>query len=189
MRLARIAAIYKEDEGKPIRKSHNNPEVTAIYEEYLKKPLGEKSHHLLHTQLHAAGTGVGRRPAEGRGRHMGIVSTIPEKCRRCYACVRECPVKAIKVIAGQATVIAEQCIACGNCVKVCTQKAKRIEDATMLRGRRRDKSAEYVERHRSRSSPPPSPSHSRDIGPGQHRQRPAPPGILPRCGKWHSAQS
>ncbi len=63
---------------------------------------------------------------------MGIVSTIPEKCRRCYACVRECPVKAIKVIAGQATVIAEQCIACGNCVKVCTQKAKRIEDATLL---------------------------------------------------------
>jgi NADP-reducing hydrogenase subunit HndD len=49
VRLARIAAIYKEDEGKPIRKSHNNPEVTAIYEEYLKKPLGEKSHHLLHT--------------------------------------------------------------------------------------------------------------------------------------------
>ena len=63
---------------------------------------------------------------------MGIVSTIPEKCRRCYACVRECPAKAIKVIAGQATVIAEQCVACGNCVKVCTQKAKRIEDATVL---------------------------------------------------------
>ena len=63
---------------------------------------------------------------------MGIVSTIPEKCRRCYACVRECPVKAIKVIEGQATVIEQQCIACGNCVKVCTQKAKRIEDATML---------------------------------------------------------
>ncbi len=50
VRLARIAAIYKEDEGKPIRKSHNNPEVTAIYEEYLKKPLGERSHHLLHTR-------------------------------------------------------------------------------------------------------------------------------------------
>ncbi len=63
---------------------------------------------------------------------MGIVSTIPEKCRRCYTCVRECPAKAIKVIAGQATVIAEQCIACGNCVKVCTQKAKRIEDSAML---------------------------------------------------------
>ncbi|HVO40544.1 MAG TPA: NADH-dependent [FeFe] hydrogenase, group A6 [Spirochaetia bacterium] len=50
VRLARINAIYKEDEGKPIRKSHNNPEVTAIYEQYLKKPLGEKSHHLLHTK-------------------------------------------------------------------------------------------------------------------------------------------
>ena len=62
---------------------------------------------------------------------MSIVSTIPEKCRRCYACVRECPAKAIKVINGQATVIDEQCIACGNCVKVCTQKAKRIEDATL----------------------------------------------------------
>ena len=49
--------------------------------------------------------------------------------------MRECPAKAIKVIAGQATVIAEQCVACGNCVKVCTQKAKRIEDATMLVGR------------------------------------------------------
>ena len=63
---------------------------------------------------------------------MGIVSTIPEKCKRCYTCVRECPVKAIKVINGQATVIAEQCIACGNCVKVCTQIAKRIEDSSML---------------------------------------------------------
>ncbi len=50
VRKARIAAIYKEDEGKPIRKSHGNPEVKAIYEEFLKKPLGEKSHHLLHTK-------------------------------------------------------------------------------------------------------------------------------------------
>ena len=50
VRQARIAAIYKEDEGKQIRKSHNNPEVQAIYEQYLKKPLGEKSHHLLHTK-------------------------------------------------------------------------------------------------------------------------------------------
>jgi iron-only hydrogenase group A len=53
IRLARIAAIYKEDEGKPIRKSHNNPEVAAIYKEYLTKPLGEKSHHLLHTHYTA----------------------------------------------------------------------------------------------------------------------------------------
>jgi iron-only hydrogenase group A len=53
VRMARIQAIYKEDEGKPIRKSHANPEVAAIYEQYLKKPLGEKSHHLLHTRYTA----------------------------------------------------------------------------------------------------------------------------------------
>jgi len=53
VRQARINAIYKEDEGKQIRKSHNNPEVQAIYEQYLKKPLGEKSHHLLHTKYAA----------------------------------------------------------------------------------------------------------------------------------------
>ncbi len=62
---------------------------------------------------------------------MGIVSTIPEKCKRCYTCVRECPAKAIKVEGGQAMVIEERCIACGNCVKVCAQKAKRIEDSTV----------------------------------------------------------
>ena len=49
VRLKRINAIYAEDEGKPIRKSHLNPSITQIYEEYLKEPLGEKSHHLLHT--------------------------------------------------------------------------------------------------------------------------------------------
>ncbi|HOZ47051.1 MAG TPA: [Fe-Fe] hydrogenase large subunit C-terminal domain-containing protein [Candidatus Hydrogenedentes bacterium] len=60
---------------------------------------------------------------------MGIVSVIPERCKRCYACVRECPAKAIKVKEGQAFVIEDHCIACGNCVKVCSQNAKRIEDS------------------------------------------------------------
>jgi len=60
---------------------------------------------------------------------MAIVTTIPEKCKRCYTCVRECPAKAIKVEGGQAMVIEERCIACGNCVKVCAQKAKSIEDS------------------------------------------------------------
>jgi iron only hydrogenase large subunit-like protein len=49
VRKARIAAIYKEDEGKEVRASLHNPEIKLIYEKYLKKPLGEKSHHLLHT--------------------------------------------------------------------------------------------------------------------------------------------
>ncbi len=46
---ARQKAIYEEDAGKPIRKSHENPSVAKLYEDYLGKPLGEKSHHLLHT--------------------------------------------------------------------------------------------------------------------------------------------
>jgi NADP-reducing hydrogenase subunit HndD len=49
IRQARINAIYAEDEGKQLRKSHENPEVVQIYEEFLGKPLGEVSHHLLHT--------------------------------------------------------------------------------------------------------------------------------------------
>ncbi len=64
----------------------------------------------------------------GRGGAMGIVSTIPEKCKRCYSCVHACPAKAIKVEHGQAMVIEERCIACGYCVKVCAQQAKMIED-------------------------------------------------------------
>jgi NADP-reducing hydrogenase subunit HndD len=46
---ARQAAIYREDKGKAIRKSHENPFITEIYEKFLGKPLSEKSHHLLHT--------------------------------------------------------------------------------------------------------------------------------------------
>jgi iron-only hydrogenase group A len=49
IRMKRIEAIYKEDAGKPIRKSHENPEIKQIYEEYLKEPLGHLSHKLLHT--------------------------------------------------------------------------------------------------------------------------------------------
>lgn len=46
---ARFDAIYREDASKPIRKSHENPYISQLYEEYLGKPLGEKAHHLLHT--------------------------------------------------------------------------------------------------------------------------------------------
>ncbi len=49
VRKARIAAIYREDEGKEIRASHLNPAVMELYEKYLGTPLGERSHHLLHT--------------------------------------------------------------------------------------------------------------------------------------------
>jgi len=46
---ARQKAIYQEDAGKTIRKSHENPYIQKLYEEFLGKPLSEKSHHLLHT--------------------------------------------------------------------------------------------------------------------------------------------
>lgn len=46
---ARFDAIYREDASKPIRKSHENPYIAKLYEEYLGKPLGEKAHQLLHT--------------------------------------------------------------------------------------------------------------------------------------------
>ena len=48
-RLARIKAIYNEDQGMALRKSHENPAVQELYKDFLEKPLGEKSHHLLHT--------------------------------------------------------------------------------------------------------------------------------------------
>ena len=49
----RQRAIYEEDRKLPIRKSHENIYVKKLYEEYLGEPLGEKSHHLLHTTYHS----------------------------------------------------------------------------------------------------------------------------------------
>ncbi len=49
VRLKRIDGIYQADRDLPIRKSHENPAIKAIYEEFLGQPLGEKSHKLLHT--------------------------------------------------------------------------------------------------------------------------------------------
>ena len=50
IRESRIAAIYREDEGKKLRKSHENPDVQKLYAEFLGQPLGDRSHHLLHTK-------------------------------------------------------------------------------------------------------------------------------------------
>jgi NADH-quinone oxidoreductase subunit G/[NiFe] hydrogenase diaphorase moiety small subunit/NADP-reducing hydrogenase subunit HndD len=49
IRKKRALAIYAEDSGMPLRKSHQNPEIVKIYKDFLGKPLGEKSHKLLHT--------------------------------------------------------------------------------------------------------------------------------------------
>lgn len=57
---------------------------------------------------------------------VALVTTIKERCRLCYTCVRECPSKAIRINAGQAEVLANRCIGCGNCVRVCSQNAKAV---------------------------------------------------------------
>jgi iron only hydrogenase large subunit-like protein len=59
-----------------------------------------------------------------------LITTIQEKCRVCYTCVRECPAKAIRIARGRAEVIPDRCIGCGNCVRVCSQKAKVVLNQT-----------------------------------------------------------
>lgn len=49
IRTKRKTAIYEEDMGMPIRKSHENPEIVQLYADFLLEPLGQKSHELLHT--------------------------------------------------------------------------------------------------------------------------------------------
>ena len=46
---ARLKAIYAEDAGKVLRKSHENPYILKLYDEFLGKPCSDKAHHLLHT--------------------------------------------------------------------------------------------------------------------------------------------
>ena len=57
---------------------------------------------------------------------QNAVYTLINECHDCYKCVRECPVKAIKIENGHASVLSEKCIACGNCVKACPSSAKRV---------------------------------------------------------------
>jgi NADH-quinone oxidoreductase subunit G/NADP-reducing hydrogenase subunit HndD len=49
VRMKRLEAIYREDEGKSLRKSHQNEDVMTLYKEFLGHPLGHMSHELLHT--------------------------------------------------------------------------------------------------------------------------------------------
>ncbi|MBO4619055.1 MAG: iron hydrogenase small subunit [Victivallales bacterium] len=48
----RMEGLYAEDNGKPIRLSHENPDIKKLYEEFLGEPGSEKAHHLLHTVYH-----------------------------------------------------------------------------------------------------------------------------------------
>ncbi len=58
---------------------------------------------------------------------MSIIYTEKDKCRGCYACVRVCPCKAVKVVNRLVEVIPELCVNCGSCLRVCVPRAKQIE--------------------------------------------------------------
>jgi len=53
LKTVRAKALYNEDGGKALRKSHENPEIIAIYKDFLGEPGGHKSHELLHTTYSA----------------------------------------------------------------------------------------------------------------------------------------
>ena len=48
----RMKGLYSEDERKTMRMSHENPDIKALYDEFLGTPGSEKAHHLLHTEYH-----------------------------------------------------------------------------------------------------------------------------------------
>lgn len=51
------------------------------------------------------------------------------KCKDCYKCLRECPVKAIEVRNHQARIIESRCILCGHCTLICPQNAKIVHSS------------------------------------------------------------
>lgn len=57
---------------------------------------------------------------------MKILDFFPANCKNCYKCVRNCSVKAIKMIDDQAQILEDKCIACGKCFLVCPQNARNI---------------------------------------------------------------
>lgn len=57
-----------------------------------------------------------------------IIQTRQQHCQDCYKCVRHCPVKAIRIEDGSASIISELCVGCGLCVKVCPNQAKQVRD-------------------------------------------------------------
>ena len=63
----RMDGLYEADRRLPLRKSHENPEVKAIYEKFLGQPLGEKSHQLLHTHYSTTGKNHWKGGGHGHG--------------------------------------------------------------------------------------------------------------------------
>lgn len=56
------------------------------------------------------------------------VYTEPESCQDCYKCIRECPVKAVRIENNKASIINERCVYCGHCTQICPTGAKKVRD-------------------------------------------------------------
>ncbi len=56
------------------------------------------------------------------------VYTEKTECQDCFKCIRKCPVKAIEIEEGRASIASDLCIYCGHCVDVCSTKAKKVRD-------------------------------------------------------------
>lgn len=63
------------------------------------------------------------------------------KCKNCYKCLKNCPVKAIKIEDNQAKILEDRCILCGNCTLVCPQNAKSVHSEI-------DKVKELIKNHK-----------------------------------------
>jgi len=60
--------------------------------------------------------------------YQNPIYTEKTQCQDCYKCIRECPVKAIRVENGHAMVVSGLCVLCGHCVTICPAGAKRVRD-------------------------------------------------------------
>ena len=88
---------------------------------------------VMHHAVDAAGVRGAARPPVRRGRPrmnaLQPIYTERTECQDCYKCIRECPVKAIKVEGGYASIVprAAACY-CGHCVETCPNGAKNVRD-------------------------------------------------------------
>lgn len=60
--------------------------------------------------------------------NINTILTHKVNCRDCFRCVRSCPIKAIGINNGHASVIENRCILCGRCVRECPQQAKQVDN-------------------------------------------------------------
>ena len=60
------------------------------------------------------------------------ITTLKVNCQDCHRCVRSCPVKAIGIESGHASVVQDKCVLCGECVVECPQHAKQVESQLEL---------------------------------------------------------